>query len=61
MSNRAIAKLFKMGSSTVDEVVSKEAPENGDSPKSGTPEVSTSTVPMASTEDRSDTREDARS
>ncbi|MFG0761835.1 hypothetical protein [Aeromonas media] len=26
-----------------------------------TPEVSTSTVPMASTEDRSDTREDARS
>lgn len=56
MSNRAIAKLFKMGSSTVDEVVSKEAPENPESGKSGTPEVSASTVPMASTEDRSETR-----
>lgn len=54
MSNRAIAKLFKMGSSTVDEVVSKGAPENRDSRKSGTQEVST--VPMASTEDRSATR-----
>lgn len=61
MSNRAIAKLFKMGSSTVDEVVSKEAPENPNLGKSGTPESSTSTVPMASTEDRSETREDARS
>ena len=61
MSNRAIAKLFKMGSSTVDEVVSKEAPEIAESAKPGTPEVSTSTIPMASTEDRSDTREDARS
>ena len=61
MSNRAIAKLFKMGSSTVDEVVSKEAPKNPESGKSGTPEVSTSAVPMASTEDRSETREDARS
>lgn len=56
MSNRAIAKLFKMGSSTVDEVVSKEAPENRESRKSGTPEVSTSAVPLASTEDRSNTR-----
>ena len=35
MSNRAIAKLFKMGSSTVDEVVSKEAPKNPESGKSG--------------------------
>lgn len=61
MSNRAIAKLFKMGSSTVDEVVSKEAPKNPESGKSGTPEVSTSAVPMASTEDRSETREDASS
>ncbi|MDM5138424.1 helix-turn-helix domain-containing protein [Aeromonas bestiarum] len=61
MSNRAIAKLFKMGSSTVDEVVSKEAPENPNLGKSGTPESSTSTIPMASTEDRSETREDARS
>nr|WP_307772415.1 hypothetical protein [Aeromonas veronii] len=61
MSNRAIAKLFKMGSSTVDEVVSKEASGNTESVKSDTPEVSTSTVPMASTEDRSETREDARS
>lgn len=35
--------------------------KNGESPKLPTPEVSTSTVPMASTEDRSETREDARS
>ena len=56
MSNRAIAKLFKMGSSTVDEVVSKGAPEIAESAKPGTPEVSTSTIPMASTEDRSETR-----
>ncbi len=56
MSNRAIAKLFKMGSSTVDEVVSKKAPENANLAKPGTPEVSNSAIPIASTEDRSETR-----
>ncbi|WP_227016165.1 helix-turn-helix domain-containing protein [Aeromonas veronii] len=55
MSNRAIAKLFNMGSRTVDEVV-KEVRENPESGNLHTPEVSTSTVPMASTEDRSETR-----
>lgn len=60
MSYRAIAKLFNMGSRTVDEVV-KGVRENPESGKLRTPEVSTSAVPMASTEDRSDTREDARS
>lgn len=60
MSNRAIAKLFKMAVMTVSDTVAKvyENPESG---KPYTPEVSTSTVPMASTEDRSDTREDASS
>ncbi|HDZ8911327.1 TPA: helix-turn-helix domain-containing protein [Aeromonas dhakensis] len=58
MSNRAIAKLFNMGSRTVDEVV-KEVRENPESGNLRTPEVSTSAVPMASTEDRSETREDA--
>lgn len=60
MSNRAIAKLFDMNPATVDNVV-KCLPKNADSAKLGTPEVSTSAVPMASTEDRADTREDARS
>lgn len=60
MSNRAIAKLFNMGSTTVDNIV-KQLPKNPKLGKLGTPEVSTSAVPMASTEDRSETREDARS
>lgn len=60
MSNNAIAKLFNMGSTTVDNIV-KQLPKNPESGKLGTPEASTSTVQMASTEDRSDTREDARS
>ncbi|MFQ1828397.1 hypothetical protein ACK362_00130 [Aeromonas veronii] len=55
MSNRAIAKLFNIGSRTVDEVV-KEVRENPNLGKLRTPEVSTSAVPMASTEDRSETR-----
>ncbi len=60
MSNNAIAKLFGMGSTTVDNIV-KQLPKNGESPKLGTPEVATSAVPMANTDDRSETREDARS
>ncbi|ANB52505.1 hypothetical protein WM43_07420 [Aeromonas veronii] len=60
MSGRAIAKLFNMTQDTVAKTIAKLT-ENGDSPKSVTPEYSTSTVPMASTEDRSETREDARS
>ncbi|WP_323888982.1 helix-turn-helix domain-containing protein [Aeromonas veronii] len=65
MSNRAIAKLFKMGPNNghnvVKEVIENALVENPDSGKSTTPEVATSAVPMASTEDRSETREDARS
>ncbi|WP_421302185.1 helix-turn-helix domain-containing protein [Aeromonas veronii] len=49
MSNRAIAKLFKMspnnGHNVVKEVIENALVENGDSPKSTTPEVSTSTDP----------------
>ncbi len=60
MSGNAISKLFKVGQSTVSEVI-RSLTENTESVKSVTPEVSTSTVPMASTEDRSETREDARS
>ncbi|MFQ1840624.1 helix-turn-helix domain-containing protein [Aeromonas veronii] len=62
MSNRAIAKLFGMEDRTVGRILSEiEARQNPESGKCRTPEVSTSTVPMASTEDRSETREDARS
>ncbi|MFQ1883238.1 helix-turn-helix domain-containing protein [Aeromonas veronii] len=60
MSDNAIAKLFKMTQSTVTRIRG-ELMQNPESGKCITPEVSTSTVPMASTEDRSDTREDARS
>ncbi|WP_323884241.1 helix-turn-helix domain-containing protein [Aeromonas caviae] len=60
MSGNAISKMFKVGQSTVSEVI-RSLTENRESRKSITPEVSTSAVPMASTEDRSDTREDARS
>lgn len=60
MSARKIAELFKMTNVTVSNVIN-EALKNPESGKLNTPEVSTSTVPMASTEDRSDTREDARS
>ncbi|MFQ2307735.1 helix-turn-helix domain-containing protein [Aeromonas dhakensis] len=60
MSARAIAALFDMPNNTVSRVI-ETLFQNGDSPKWNTPEVSTSTVPMASTEDRSETREDARS
>lgn len=55
MSDNAIAKLFKMTQSTVTRIRG-ELMQNPESGKCITPEVSTSTVPMASTEDRSDTR-----
>lgn len=60
MSAYAIAKLFKMGESTVKDV-RKQYAENAESVKSAHPESSNSAVPMVSTEDRSETREDARS
>lgn len=60
MSERAIAKMFNMSKTTVHDVI-VEAVGNRESRKPTTPEVSTSAIPMASTEDRSDTREDARS
>lgn len=60
LSVRKIGELFGVGKSTVDEVI-KQVSGNPESGKSDTPEVSTSAVPMASTEDRSETREDARS
>ncbi|MCS3458585.1 helix-turn-helix domain-containing protein [Aeromonas sp. BIGb0445] len=60
MSGRAIAKLFNMTQDTVAKTIAKLT-ENAESAKSVTPEYSTSAVPMASTEDRADTREDARS
>ncbi|MFM4798285.1 hypothetical protein ACEUCS_18800 [Aeromonas caviae] len=60
MSGRKIAELFKMGQRTVADIIAAVS-KTADSAKLLTPEVSTSTVPMASTEDRSDTREDARS
>lgn len=70
MSNRAIAKLFNIGQDTdnghktVGKVIKDIYESMGKNPNLGklpTTEVSTSTVPMASTEDRSETREDARS
>lgn len=60
MSGRKIAELFKMDKATVNRTIA-EAAQNRESRKCATPEVSTSAIPMASTEDRSETREDARS
>ncbi|WP_434470837.1 helix-turn-helix domain-containing protein [Aeromonas veronii] len=60
MSARKIADLFQMTNVTVSNVIN-EALKNADSAKLNTPESSASAVPMANTEDRSDTREDARS
>ncbi|QGW97834.1 helix-turn-helix domain-containing protein [Aeromonas veronii] len=60
MSSHKIAALFGMNQKTVSNVIS-ELSKTADSAKLLTPEVSTSAVPMVSTEDRSDTREDARS
>ncbi|GJA16619.1 helix-turn-helix domain-containing protein [Aeromonas caviae] len=61
MSARKIAELFRMNNKTVSTVIEKLVVKNPESGKITTPEVFTSTVPMASTEDRSETREDARS
>ncbi|MGU5710547.1 helix-turn-helix domain-containing protein [Aeromonas caviae] len=60
MSAYAIAKMFKMGESTVKDV-RKQYAENPESGNPAYPPSSTSAIPMASTEDRSETREDARS
>lgn len=60
MSNRAIAKLYRMTSTTVDRALA-DLLQNPESGKCSTPESSTSTIPMASTEDRAETRENARS
>lgn len=60
MSARKIAELFKMDNATVSRAL-KELLQNPESGKCNTPEVSTSAVPMANTDDRSETREDARS
>ncbi|QHB80973.1 helix-turn-helix domain-containing protein [Aeromonas veronii] len=60
MSARKIAELFRMsGPQTVLNIIN----EGSQNPESGKcdPLPSASTVPMASTEDRSETREDARS
>ncbi|MCE9942668.1 helix-turn-helix domain-containing protein [Aeromonas rivipollensis] len=60
MSARKIAELFRMNNKTVSTVI-EDLCKNPSLGKLHTPEVSTSAVPMASTEDRSDTREDASS
>lgn len=61
MSARKIAELFRMsGPQTVLNIIN-EVSKNPESGKLDTPEVSTPTVPMTSTEDRPETREDARS
>ncbi|WP_411684784.1 ParB N-terminal domain-containing protein [Aeromonas caviae] len=60
-SARAIAQALGLsGPQTVINAIN-EVSKNALGAKLDTPEVSTSTVPMASTEDRSETREDARS
>ncbi|WP_429087662.1 helix-turn-helix domain-containing protein [Aeromonas allosaccharophila] len=70
MSNRAIAKLFNIGQDTdnghktVGKALKDIFEALGKNPESGkipTPEVSTSAVPMANTDDCTETREDARS
>lgn len=58
-SNNAIGKALGLGSTTIDNIV-KNLPKNALGAKMGTEQPSTA-VPMASTEDRSETREDARS
>ncbi|HDZ8883091.1 TPA: hypothetical protein RUX32_002835 [Aeromonas dhakensis] len=62
MSNKAIAKLFNMTAMTVGRILEDISGGNKIlNQENVTPEVSTSAVPMASTEDRSETREDASS
>ena len=60
MSGNAISKLFKIGQSTVSEVI-RSLTEIAESAKPVTTTITTSAVPMANTDDRSETREDARS
>lgn len=55
MSARKIAELFGLNNKTVSSVID-ELCKNASLAKLHTPEVSTSAVPMASTEDRSETR-----
>lgn len=59
-SNRAIAQALCIPDTTVGNVINAVR-KNADVTNLRTPESSASTVPMASTEDRSETREDARS
>ncbi|MCE9933657.1 hypothetical protein [Aeromonas salmonicida] len=59
-SNRAIAQALCIPDTTVGNVINAVR-KNADVTNLRTPESSTSAVPMASTEDRSETREDARS
>lgn len=56
----AIDKALGLGNGTSKNVIEATS-KNVSVTNFEVPEVSTSTVPMASTEDRSDTREDARS
>lgn len=61
-SLREIDRSLGLGDGTARKFLENaEVRKNGLAPKFLTPEVSTSAVPMASTEDRSETREDARS
>lgn len=62
MSAREIAKMFRFNChKVVARVVDEAMGQNPNLGKRPTPESSISAVPMASTEDRSETREDARS
>lgn len=61
-SFREIDKALGLGNDTARKfITANEPPKNVSVTNFGTPEVSTSAVPMASTEDRSETREDASS
>lgn len=59
LSGRAIAKLFGMTQDTVAKTIARVT-ENGESPKSVT-QSSPSSLPLANTQDRPDTRVDADS
>lgn len=61
-SFREIDKALGLGNDTARKfITANEPPKNVSVTNFGTPEAPTSAVPMTSTEDRSDTREDARS
>ncbi len=60
--HREIGKALGVAHTTVGRILERmEVVRNAPTAFSTTPESSTSAVPMASTEDRSETREDARS